>query len=185
MRLITPRLAAAAAASLLATGLLAMAGPASASGCSTGTGGSGTSSCDAPVSVSVTVASAAETLTLNTSTLNFGTVAPGASQTATESWSVSGNDTSGFSLTLQTTNPAGLQGSANSSDDIPNNDVSVANSQGSRAFPANTTGIGSFQDWSSSAPNAGPVTDTWTLEVPAAQAADTYSESFDYILVAN
>lgn len=48
MRLITPRLATAAAASLFATGVLAMAGPASASGCSTGTGGSGTSSCDAP-----------------------------------------------------------------------------------------------------------------------------------------
>jgi hypothetical protein len=48
MRLTTPRLATAAAASLLTTGVLAMAGPASASGCSTGTGGSGTSSCDAP-----------------------------------------------------------------------------------------------------------------------------------------
>ena len=48
MRLTTPRLATAAAASLLATVVLAIAGPASASGCSTGTGGSGTSSCDAP-----------------------------------------------------------------------------------------------------------------------------------------
>jgi len=180
-------------AGALAAGSLALfmsAGPALASNPCTAIG-SGGDACTNTITATVTVPTT-ETLTLSTTTLNFGTVPDGTSASATEGFTVSGNDPNGFDLAINAgdVGTPWMQGSegGGAADQIPNSDITVNDSITGLTPAFSPTSINDLCQAVTQCTPDGPIspdatgTDTWTIHMPGSQMGDTYSETFDYIL---
>jgi hypothetical protein len=173
-------------AGLLALGIAAPAVAQTPATCTpTSTPTSATDDC----SVSVT-ASVNETVTISglTTPIAFGTVNPGVTALAgsqaspAESYTVTTNDPAGFGLVIN----ADGTGLSNGSATIPNSDLSVAYDVAG--------GVAPFQPFTSNsvtvlspgwATSPQPITDWWSLAVPANAGAGNYSESVEYLATAS
>lgn len=125
-----------------------------------------------PVNVS---ASVSQTLTLSgiTGSIDLsGNPGETVTRTGAEQYTVSSNDTAGYSVTVTPGSTALMFASQN----IPNSALSVntVGFSGSTALTVqNHTGL--------SAANGDSYSDTWALAIPGSQPAGTYTETFTYL----
>lgn len=157
-----------------------------------------------PVTASVSVAQSV-TITGLSPTINLGSAVPGTTATATaaQSYSVSTNDPNGYVLSLGAcynsacnsvqpppgANPGGAF--TDPSGDFINNFGDLTVTETATAPQALTNWIGvsgvgptPIQINQTSSASTDAYQETWALGIPASQPANTYSETFEYVVTA-
>lgn len=170
MRL-SAKLTAIAASGVLAAGTLALAGPALAD--------------SAPTTASVTVPTSV-TLSGVAASIHFPDTPAGGTATAAhaQTYSVSSNDPAGYTLTL---NPASVNfADPSNSASIPNSSLSIAENSAGHSVPGSAWSAGQVMiNHTTSAGEASGYDETWSLDIPSAAPAATYSENFTYTATGN